>query len=435
MEKLKMFAAGNDSRMRVKTISLMMLALVLAMPLLADKKDKGKQDTSTAGPPPPVVVDRKIDYRRLVWPPPPALPRVRYLDFFAAQTPQYIPGTEGAKKKQSWMDRMAGTETEKEKKGGYTDKPFQLLTPYGMAVDSKGMLYVADAKVGAVFIFNTENNDTTFIKHGVDGKFGMILGLAMDDDDHLYVSDGGLGHVLVYDANHKLLGGFGSGTLKNPNGLAIDSENRLLYVADTDLDQVVVFDADTFQLVRKMGTTGKNHTLTGVGDFAKPTNVAVDKDGNLYVSDTFNDRIQVFDADGNFIRTFGKNGDAPGEFARPKGVAIDCDGHVWVVDAMLNRIQVLTPEGVPLMTMGQFGLAPGSFRDPSGIAIDKKNRVFTSEQFTARVQMFRYITDAEARADLQKRTAVTNTIIEKKKAGEGDSAAPTAAPPAAPAAK
>ena len=128
--------------------------------------------------------------------------------------------------------------------------------------------------------------------------------------------------------------------MAEPGNLVIDRQNRLLYVSDIALDQVLVYDADTLKLKRKMGTTGHNHELTTPGDFAKPTGLALDQDGNLYVADTLNDRIEVFDAEGQFISTYGKNGDGPGYFARPKGVAIDSDGHIWVADGMQDRVQV-----------------------------------------------------------------------------------------------
>jgi len=274
---------------------------------------------------------------------------------------------------------------------------------------------VADTKVGAIFIFNTETNDLELIKHGANAKFGSIFGLAMDDNDRLFVSDGQLHHVLVFNAKHQLEAGFGDDTMKDPNGLAIDTENRFIYVADTELDQVLVYDADTFKLLRKIGTTGQNHTLTDPGNFSKPTNVAVDKDGNLYVTDTYNDRVEVFDADGAFIRTFGKNGDGPGDFARPKGIAIDCDGHIWVADAMLNRLQVFTPEGHLLLGMGGFGLLPGQFEALTGLTIDKQNRVFTSEQLLGRTQMYRYITNAEAKAEAVRREAELEKKSQERK--------------------
>jgi DNA-binding beta-propeller fold protein YncE len=150
--------------------------------------------------------------------------------------------------------------------------------------------------------------------------------------------------------------------LVEPSMLAIDRENRLLYVSDIELDQVLVYDADSLKLKRKMGTTGHKHELTSPGDFAKPTGLAVDSEGNLYVCDTLNDRIEIFDADGKFISTFGKNGDGPGYFARPKGVAIDSDNHIWVADGMQDRVQVFNQEGPLLISFGGHGLLPGQFQ-------------------------------------------------------------------------
>jgi len=176
---------------------------------------------------------------------------------------------------------------------------------------------------------------------------------------------------------------------------------------------VLVYDADPpHKLLRKIGTTGKGHTLTAPGDFSKPTNVAVDKEGLVYVTDTWNDRVEIFDPDGKFIRTWGKAGDGPGYFARPKGIATDGDGHVWVADSVQDRVQVFTPEGQLLIWMGGHGAYPGQFNALAGITIDKNNRVFTSEQYAGRVQMFRYVTDSEALAEKGNREA-----DEQKKAG------------------
>ena len=82
--------------------------------------------------------------------------------------------------------------------------------------------------------------------------------------------------------------------------------NRFLYVVDTQQDQVIVYDADTLKLLRRIGTGGKNHFLTTPGDFGAPQGVALDNDGNVYVTDTLNNRVEIFDADGNFISLFGK---------------------------------------------------------------------------------------------------------------------------------
>ena len=200
---------------------------------------------------------------------------------------------------------------------------------------------------------------------------------------------------MIFNSKHVVTDQIDKG-LVDPVGLAIDKENRFLYIVDTQQDQVLVYDADTLKPLRKIGTGGKKHILTTPGDFAAPQGVAVDKDGNVYVTDTLNDRVEIFDADGNFLSTFGKNGDGPGYFARPKGIAVDSDGHIWVADAIQDRLQVFNREGQLLTYIGGHGHYPGQFESLVGVAIDKNNRVFTSEQYPGRVQQYRYITDAEA---------------------------------------
>ncbi len=388
---------GLVPRRMLTTAAVALLAVICASPALADqkKKDQPASTQQPQGPP-------KIDISNIVWPQPPAIGRVRYLDYFSAE--KKPPEEKKEVKKKSWMDRMAGVDPNaKQNTGG---KPrFALGKPYGLAVDSKGLVYVADTKVGAIFIFDPESKDVGFIKHGIDAKFGRIFGLAIDDSDRLFVTDGEYNHVVVFSPEHKQILTFGEGVMSDPNGIAIDEENRFLYVVNTGTDQVLVYDADNFKLLRKIGTAGHNRTLTDPGDFAAPTNAAVDKDGNLYVTDTLNDRVEEFDAEGTFIRAFGKNGDGAGDFERPKGIAIDCDGHVWVADANTDRVQIFTPEGNLRLVFGGFGWLPGEFASLADLYIDKQNRVFTTEQFYGRVQMFRYITNAEAQNEYDRRVA------------------------------
>ncbi len=374
---------------RTVTTLIMMLALFLFSPLALAKKKK----------PPTAVKDKQepkvqVDTTKLVWPEPPNLPRIRYTNYFAGMKFEAT-NEENKKPKQSWMDRLAGGQTQDEKVSS-KNFPFQMLGPYGMAVDSKNRLYVADQKVGAVFVFNTETRDTELIRNGFEAHFAMINAIAVDDDDRVFVSDGKLGKVLVFDANHKIAGQINEG-LVDPLGLAIDTERRLLYVVDTKQDVVFVYDADNLKPLRKIGTPGKKHTLTGPGEFSLPTNIALDQDGNVYVTDSLNFRVEIFDAEGNFISQFGQHCDAIGCFERPKGIAVDSDGHIWVVDSNLALVEIFNRDGELLAYIGGPGRALGRFNDPMGIAIDKNNRVFVSEQYPwGRVQQFRYITDAES---------------------------------------
>lgn len=393
-----------------RLVLCLMLGLTLLAPISAFAGKKKKKATEPAKIP-------VIDYSNIVWPNPPAIARIKYQAFYAAEKISQVEAGNDTKKAK-WMDRLAGTQPQSES----GKVLWQLAEPYGVAVDSKNNLYVADSKVGAIFIFNTETREVELIKNKTHAHFVRIIGLAMDDNDRLFVSDPGLRHVLIFNAAHKPEDVITEG-LVMPGSLAIDRENRLLYVSDVELDQVLVYDADTLKLKRKIGTTGHNHELTSPGDFAKPTGLAVDPDGNLYVADTLNDRIEIFDADGKFISTFGKNGDGPGYFARPKGVAIDGDGHIWVADGMQDRVQVFNQETRLLISFGGHGLLPGMFQGLVGITIDKMNRVFTSEIFPGRVQQFRYVSDAEAEQLNKERQAQR-----EKKAGASEDAPPVASP-------
>jgi DNA-binding beta-propeller fold protein YncE len=345
----------------------------------------------------------KLDVSKIVWPNPPAVARIRYVSQFYGEKRDE---QKQQQKKAGWMDRLSGVAAGQQQ--AYEKLFFQLVRPYGVGVDSKGKIYIADEKVLAIFIFNPEDQKVELIKNGVAARFKLVSGLTLDDADTLYVSDSVMKHVLVFDKQHKVIGSISRG-MSSPAGMAVDNENRFLYVCDTDLDQVLVYDADPpYQLIRKMGTYTGKHDLTGEGDFSRPTNVAVDHDGNLYVSDTFNNRVEIFDADGNFVRAWGKAGDGPGYFARPKGIAVDADGHVWVADAVQDRVQVFTTEGQLLIWMGGHGTLPGQFDVLAGLAIDHKNRVITSEQYPGRVQIFRYVTDEEAKVEKAKRDAEAN---------------------------
>lgn len=421
---LRHFSSGLTARYGARLAIL--AALVLVSSLCAAQK-KAAADTTKPG-------DKRIkeyfDISKIVWPGPPEIARIKFLDLFTGEKidPSLF---DKKKKKQTWMDRMAGQQQTDDIK--IYKLPFQLIRTYGVAVDSKGKIYAGDQGVGAIFIFDPENKDhVELIGNGKQANFGLIVGLAMDDSDRLFVSDAKMRRVLVFNTKHEQEGQFGADMLVRPGGIALDNENRFLYVADTGNDVIDVFDADTFKYLRQIGKPSHKHEQTDPGTFSLPEAVAVDSDGNVYVTDAFNDRIEIFDADGKFISMFGKNGDSPAEFERPKSIAIDGDGHIWVVDAGKGQVKVFNQSGRLLIYFGGQGYFPGQFMGPWGITIDKFNRVIVSETFPGRVQVFRYVTDAEFAAEKKKRESEpaqkpASTSGQEPPAAQQAQAAPAAA--------
>ena len=389
--------------------------VVLALSMQGMGRDK-KHSASAATSAKPQDQRIAFDLSKIVWPNPPAIARIRWMKQFSGEK-LTLAKTKKVRGQQKWLQQIGGKKPQAEMD---LDIPFQLLRPFGLAVDSKGKIYVADQSVGAVFIFDAESPAVEMIRNRHEASFGLIYGMTMDDNDRLFVSDLKLRHVAVFNAKHQQETSFGADVLERPGGLAVDTENRFLYVVDTEKDVVDVFDADSFKLLRQIGTPGKKHSLTSPGTFSLPSHVAVDKEGNVYVTDTLNDRVEIFDADGNFISTFGRNGDGPGYFQRPKGIAIDPDGHIWVVDGTQDRVQVFNREGQLLIYFGTHGEWPGMFMAANDICIDKQNRVFVSEQFLGRVQMFRYVSDAEAEKERSMREGKGEpAVFQKDDAGAG----------------
>lgn len=343
---------------------LMVLALALISPPAgrAQKKEK-------AIPPAPTEV---------VWPGPPTQPRIRFLESIAAS--EDVTG----KKKRSFVEKLAGTSPVRDQ--------LRLLKPYGVAVDAAGRIYVADAQQRAVLVFDRGAHAVTSWKGNAQFPMALPIGLVFDQDGRLFVSDSFADQVLVFNPGGNPIAGFGKDILKRPGGMAVDAQRGRLYVADPKLNQVLIFDTKTYKLLKTIGGVA-NPGSGELGKFSGVTNVALDSAGRLYVTDTFNCRVQVFEADGRFVRSFGEQGTQPGKFVRPKGIALDSEGHVYVVDAAFNNFQILTSEGKPLLFVGSGGDQPGQFLLPAGIFIDRNDRLYVTEQRVSggRLQIFQYL--------------------------------------------
>jgi DNA-binding beta-propeller fold protein YncE len=167
----------------------------------------------------------------------------------------------------------------------------------------------------------------------------------------------------------------------NPYGIAIDGQGNV-YVADSSNDRIQKFNSSgTF--ITQWGSKG-----SGDGEFDRPRGIAIDVQGNVYVADTFNHRIQKFNSSGTFITKWGGNGSGDGQFDWPRGIAIDVQGNVYVADMSNDRIQKFSSDGTFITEWGSEGSGDGEFHFPRGIAIDVQGNVYVADYFNNRIQKF-----------------------------------------------
>jgi uncharacterized protein (TIGR03663 family) len=193
---------------------------------------------------------------------------------------------------------------------------------------------------------------------------------------------------------------FGQGgqvSLNSPKAVAI-APNGNLVIADGVNHRIVVVDAQGNQvssfgsfcnLADNAGCQGN-----GAGQFNEPWGVGVGPDGSIYVSDTWNHRIQKFDADGKFVTMWGTFADTGGAlgaeatFWGPRGLAVDPDGNVYVADTGNKRIEKFDADGKFLAHYGGVGGAPGQFNEPVGVAVAPDGTIFVADTWNRRIQSF-----------------------------------------------
>lgn len=170
--------------------------------------------------------------------------------------------------------------------------------------------------------------------------------------------------------------GSGDGQFHSPAGVAVDGDGHV-YVTDSYNDRVQKFTSNGAFLTA-WGTHG-----TGNGQFDTPMGVAVDAGGDVFVTDYSNSRIQRFTASGTFILQWGTPGTDNGQFVAPAAVAVDTDGYVYVTDMWLNHIQKFTANGTFIRKWG------GARLDgPIGVAVDRDGNVYVADTHHDQVQKF-----------------------------------------------
>lgn len=232
---------------------------------------------------------------------------------------------------------------------GGTPVPGLFNEPWGIAVGPDGSVYVSDTWNGRIQKFTADGKFVTswgsFGRGNMPFEFYGPRGLAVDAQGRLYVADTGNKRILVFDADGNYLTQFGGagaepGKFDEPVGVAVDAQG-LVYVSDTWNQRVQVFapapDGLTFTPLREWDVSG-----WGSPSLENKPYIAVNSQGHVFVSVPEMYRLVEFDEQGKIVRVWGEYGIEPSQFALPSGLAIDPQGNLWVCDTANHRIMKFT---------------------------------------------------------------------------------------------
>lgn len=291
----------------------------------------------------PKVLEQKSG--AVYFPEPPDPPRIQFLMSFSDST--VFQTEEGA----SFRGFFLGEEEE----------VGRIFKPYGVSYYD-GKIFVCDTLKGLVHVFDFANNVYGALGEQGRGKLRKPINIALGPDGTRYVTDVGRGQVVVFDAEDRFLRAIGTREEWQPtDAVLVDNE---LFVVDVRDHEIERRDPVTGARISAFGRAGQ-----AVGEFFKPTTIAADGQGRLYVASPINARVQIFERDGTVIDAFGQPGDALDAFTRPKGLAVGPDGLIYVVDAGFANVSIYGPDAQLYLFFGGSGAEPGQLWLPAGIAI------------------------------------------------------------------
>jgi DNA-binding beta-propeller fold protein YncE len=255
--------------------------------------------------------------------------------------------------------------------------------PHQVTTDSMLRVIISDPDLRAVHVLDPKGKTSFSILGDQGRRLHLPAGVAVDAEDNIYIADSERGMVLVYNQQGQFLryiGMFrGESMYERPTGIAIDRKAGRLYLADTPRNLVFILDLQGNILKR----VGKDRNGNGSGEFVSPTQIAV-SDHGIVVLDMERSRIQILDFDGNRIASYR----IASGVDRNNGLAVDREGNIYISYGARSIISMYKPDGMPIGTFGQSGNKIGEFRDPRGLWVDASNRIYVADTGNARVQVF-----------------------------------------------
>jgi streptogramin lyase len=249
--------------------------------------------------------------------------------------------------------------------------------PIHLAMDAQGNIYVGSATTtGLIRVFDANGKFvTTWGKRGSgDGEFDFMLGIGIDLQGNVYVADFNRVRVNKFDSTGKFLMQWATEQPIGPSGLAVDTQGNVYVVNHrTHEHQIQKFDSNG-QLLAEWGINGSGDGQIGAGGHSGPEDLAVDQQGNVYVADRVNNRIEKFDTNGNFLATIGTPGsEGQGQMSEPGDVTVDQLGNIYVLDAKF--LQKFDPNGE---FIAEWSLETDPLQDSGEVMVDAQGNVYVN---------------------------------------------------------
>jgi sugar lactone lactonase YvrE len=273
--------------------------------------------------------------------------------------------------------------------------PGQFSVPHGIAADSHGNLFVTDSNLNRVTKWLNPYYAPTYLTRwgstGTgNGQFGWARGAALDAAGNLWVVDQSNNRIEEFNESGTWVRtcgstGSGNGQLSNPHEIAVAPSGNI-WVTDAGNQRVEGFKPNC-EFAGAWRSSGENQLWS-------PWGIAIDSKGNVWVGDTTTFTVKEFTESGSFIRKIGPapsefgNGSGPGQFGETKGIAAGPNGDIWVVDVGNSRVQQFNENGEYIRQFGKKGSGNGQFKSMNGIARDSQGTIWVADGENHRVQGF-----------------------------------------------
>lgn len=250
-------------------------------------------------------------------------------------------------------------------------------------------IYVTDTNHQQVQVFDTSGAFVfKFGKKGTgQGQFQFPYGITSDKKGDIYVADLYNNRISIFDSKGKFLKYYTDDKkkadfLKSPGGIRIF--NNHLWVTDIQLGKVFEYNLSGKKLLEIATATSKTDKLNA------PNAVTLDSDKNIYVSDTGNQRLVVYDKKGKFVRIINGSKDNKGDskFVNPRGLGVEPDGTLLMVDNMTHYVYGFNNKGKQVFQFGGIGSDKGQFYLPNGLFVDNNGEVLVTDTVNQRIAVY-----------------------------------------------